>query len=86
LTCKTVYKKSVLRDLSRLNGEDALRILDRIETDLAETADSCPPLTGRFAGLRKYHIEDYRVVFAIIDSEVKVLRIGHRREVYRKEI
>ena len=81
-----VYKKSVQRDLSKLGKDEAGRILTRLEQDLAEKADSYPALKGRFAGLRKYRIGDYRVVFAIVDSEVQVLRIGHRRDIYRKDV
>jgi mRNA interferase RelE/StbE len=33
--------------------------------------------------LRKYRVGDYRVVFAIVEREVVVLRVGHRRDVYR---
>ena len=81
-----VYKKSVQRDLSKLSRDEAGRILTRLEKDLAEKADSYPALKGRFAGLRKYRIGDYRVVFAIVDSEVQVLRIAHRRDIYRKDV
>ena len=86
MTFKIVYKKSVRRDLSKLDRAEAGRILDRIESDLAERADSYSPLTGRFAGLRKYRVGNYRVIFAIIGDEVVILRIGDRKDVYRKEI
>jgi len=86
LAFKIVYKKSVQRDLSKLNRTEAGRILTRLEKDLAEKADSYPALKGRFAGLRKYRIGDYRVVFVIVASEVRILRIGHRRDIYTKEI
>jgi len=86
LAFNIVYKKSVARDLSKLSRTDAERILSRLEKDLAERADSYLALKGRFAGLRKYRIGDYRVVFAIVESEVQVLRIGHRRDIYNKEI
>ena len=81
-----VYKKSVQRDLSKLSKAEARKILASLEKDLSEKADSYPALKGRFAGLRKYRVGDYRVVFAIIGSEVQVLRIGHRRDIYNKEI
>jgi mRNA interferase RelE/StbE len=78
------YKKSVERDLSRLNNTEARRILNKIEDKLSEHAASFPVLKGEFAGLRKLRIGDYRVVFTILDNDVLVLRIGHRREIYRK--
>jgi len=50
---------------------------------LPHNADSCPELKGKFAGLRKLRVGDYRVIFAIIGDCVLVTRIGHRRDVYR---
>ena len=83
---RIVYKRSVARDLSRLDKTEARRILNRLEKDLADKADSYPALKGKFAGLRKYRIGGYRVIYAIIASNVQVLRIGHRRDIYKREI
>ena len=78
------YKKSVAKDLARLGKTEARRVLDKIENDLATRADTYPLLKGRFAGLRKLRVGDYRVIFAILNEQVLVLRIGHQREVYNK--
>jgi len=86
LAYRIVYKRSVARDLARLSKAEARRILNRLEKDLAEKADSYPALKGKFAGLRKYRIGEYRVIYAIIASDVQVLRIGHRRDVYRRGV
>ena len=83
---RIVYKKSVVRDLSNLDKSAARRILNRLEKDLTEKPDSYPALKGKFAGLRKYRIGEYRVIYAIIATEVQVLRIGHRRDIYKQEI
>ena len=80
------YKKSVERDLKKLPKAEARRILDQIEEELPEKADAYPVLKGQFAGLRKFRIGDYRVIYAILGNEAVVLRIGHRKDVYRKEI
>jgi mRNA interferase RelE/StbE len=81
LAFKIAYKKSVQRDLKRLSCDEVKRILDRIENDLSENPEANPSLKGRFAGLRKFRVGDYRVIYAILGNEVLVLRIGHRREV-----
>ena len=78
------YKKSIARDLARIDKKQVKRILNRLEKDLSEKADSFPPLKRHFAGLRKYRVGDYRVIFAILEDDVLVLRIGHRRDVYKK--
>lgn len=78
------YKKSVAKDLSRLGKPEARRILDKIEKELNVRADNYPFLNGAFAGLRKLRVGDYRVIFAILEQEVLILRIGHRRDIYKK--
>jgi mRNA interferase RelE/StbE len=86
LAYNIVYKKSVERDLKKLSKAEARRVLNQIEEELPKKADIYPVLKGPFAGLRKYRVGDYRVIYAMIGDEVVVLRIGHRKEVYRKEM
>jgi mRNA interferase RelE/StbE len=43
-------------------------------------------LKGQFTGLRKYHIGDYRVIYALMGADILILRIGNRRDVYTGEI
>jgi len=86
LAYNIVYKKSVQRDLKKLSKAETRRILDQIEEELSEKADTYPVLKGQFAGLRKYRVGDYRVIYAILGQDVLILRIGHRRDVYKKEI
>ena len=78
------YKKSIARDLGRLDKKEARRILEKIEKDLSERADAYPVLKGEFAGLRKMRVGDYRVIFTVMNNDILILRIGHRREVYKK--
>jgi len=74
----------VSKDLASLGKAEARRILDKIDKDLALRADSYPVLKGQFAGLRKFRVGDYRVIYAILGTQVLILRIGHRREIYEK--
>jgi len=80
------YKKSVERDLKKLPKAEARKILEQIEEELSEKADAYPVLKRQFTGLRKFRVGDYRVIYAILDVEVLVLRIGHRKDVYKTEI
>ena len=81
-----VYKNSVAHDLKKLSKAEAKRVLERVERELPKKADAQPALKGRFAGLRKFRVGRYRVIFAIVENHVLVLRIGHRRDVYEKEV
>lgn len=78
------YKRSVEKDLASFPKAEARRVLDKIETELTTRPEACPPLKGQFAGLRKLRVGSYRVIFAIFEEQVLVLRIGHRRDVYER--
>ena len=78
-----VYRKSVHRDLKKLSKIKARRIIDQLEHELSKKPETYPVLKGQFAGLRKYRVGDYRVIYAIIEKDVLVLRIGHRRDIYK---
>jgi mRNA interferase RelE/StbE len=83
LSFKVTYKKSVFKDLKNLSSEEAKRILDRLEQELTVNPFSNPELKGEFRKLRKFRIGHYRVVYAVLGNEIRILRIRHRREVYR---
>jgi mRNA interferase RelE/StbE len=77
------FKSSVARDLKKLSTADARRVLDQIDKNLIKTPKKYPPLKGDFAGLRKYRVGDFRVIYALAGSDILVLRIAHRKDVYR---
>lgn len=83
MSYKIAFKKSVSRDLKKIDKDQARRILTKIEEDLPEKADRFPPLTGKFADLRRFRVGDYLVIYTIIEDTALILRISHRRESYR---
>jgi mRNA interferase RelE/StbE len=83
LSCKIAFKKSVARDLKKIDRAQADRILRKIEDELPEKAVTFPALTGKFSNLRKFRVGEYRVIYSIIGDTALILRICHRREAYR---
>ncbi len=81
--CRIAYKASVKRDLKQLDKASITRILDVIDTDLAHNPGKDKALKGQFAGLYSYRTGDWRVIYSILGDTLLILRIGHRREVYR---
>lgn len=71
-------------DLRRLGRAEALRVLKRIEQALLSAGREGEALRGEFHGLYRLRVGDYRAIYARTDEGYLVLRIGHRREVYRK--
>ncbi len=82
---KITFKKSVSKDLKKIDKPIVMEIFEKINTELSENADKYPQLKSKFASLRKFRVDDYRIIFSIIETEtILILRIAHRKEVYRK--
>ena len=76
------FKKSVAKDLRKLRKEIRKRIFSKIVEDLSDHPLDYPELIGKFAGLRKYRVGDYRVIYAVLDEQVVITRIAHRKQAY----
>jgi mRNA interferase RelE/StbE len=83
LSFKVAFKKSVARDLKKIEKKQIDAILRRIEKELPQKAQDFTLLTGQFSGLRKFRIGDYRVIYSIVGDTALILRISHRREAYK---
>ena len=77
------FKKSVSKDLKQIDHSEADKILKKISSELSVKVDQFPELQGNFAGLRKFRVGNYRIIYAIIDDSVLVLRLQHRKDVYK---
>ena len=86
---KIEFERAAARELTKLDSQAAGRVLRFLRDRVAPLDD--PRSIGkalkgdRFGEFWRYQIGDYRVVARIVDSEalILVLRIGHRREIYR---
>lgn len=80
---KIAIKKSVIRDLKKIDNPNRDRILRKIENELPAKAETFPVLTGQFSGLRKFRVGDFRVIYTILKKTVLILRVRHRKDAYR---
>ena len=79
-----VFRKSVRKDLESIPKRDLQRIL----ADIAELAnDPRPAQSRKLSGSEKFRLRRgaYRVLYEIQDEilVVCVVKVGHRRQVYR---
>ncbi len=74
-----------LKKLDRAAQKRIVKFLQELISGEANLRGFGKPLTGDQVGLWRYRIGDYRVVCRIEDESriVLVLRIAHRKEVYR---
>ena len=80
-----VIKKSAERELRTIPKPDLRRVTERLR-GLAQ--DPRPTGSEKLSGHDRYRVRqgDYRTVYAVDDETrtVQVVKVGHRREVYRK--
>jgi mRNA interferase RelE/StbE len=80
-----VIKRSAEKELRKLPPGDLRRVIDRLR-GLTQTPrpSNCEKLSGE---TERYRIRqgDYRIVYRIDDGArlVEIVKIGHRREIYR---
>jgi len=81
---KVEIKRSAAKELEQLPPKDRARVATRIQS-LA--ADPRPPGAEKLSGQERYRVRqgNYRILYEIHDDLVVVIvvKIGHRRDVYR---
>ncbi len=84
MAARIEYKASVSKDIKNLDKGTAMRLLNRIEKDLVSGGNQGKVLSGEYSGLYSLRVGDYRIIYVRLRDGFLVLRIGHRKEVYRK--
>lgn len=90
MTWRIKYIESAQRQLSKLDRQVAVRVLDYMDQRVAVLSDPRAlgkNLSGPKVGAYwRYRVWDVRVICDIRDQEILILvvEVGHRREVYRK--
>ena len=84
MRCSLRIKRTAAKALAALPKPDRLRVVEAIDR-LCELPAAGSALKGEFEGLRRLRVGAYRVVYEWRQAELVVLvvRIGHRKEVYR---
>ncbi len=77
-------EKVITKDIPRLSKSNKEKISKIINEKLAVSPELfSKPLRYSFKGHRSIRIGDYRIVFKIKDNECHILKIGHRRDIYK---
>ncbi|MDA8245110.1 MAG: type II toxin-antitoxin system RelE/ParE family toxin [Elusimicrobia bacterium] len=79
------YHPEVARDISGFPQNIKTRIRKAIEERLIlDPLKFGEPLRRSLSGFRKLRVGDYRVIYEVQGQAVVILKIGHRRDVYKK--
>ena len=86
MSWKIDFTASAEKELAKVDKNGAKRIIkflrERVSVDPRSFGKA---LKGDHSGLWRYRVGDYRVICEIYDETITVLvvRVGHRKEVYR---
>ena len=85
MSYRLVYTQKAVRDIDRLDAG----VKNRIGATLLRFKDNplqyAERLTDPELGGYRFRIGDYRVIFDIEGNDIVVLRVGHRKEIYKRK-
>ena len=78
------WERRALKELRSLPQKDQTKVFEAVG-GLRSDPLAGRPLAADWKGLRRLRVGSYRVIYAFDGSDLKiaVVRVGHRREVYR---
>jgi mRNA interferase RelE/StbE len=85
LKYELVYTRRAEKDIGRLDEAAKKRIGKTLLYYREDPFRYAEKLTDPKLGTYRFRIGDYRVVFDIEGNEIVVLRVGHRKEIYRRQ-
>ena len=83
---KWIVAESAIEQLKKMDGKTKSQILVKIDyfVSSGKPLSFAKKMINWDPGLYRFRAGDYRVIFEVIDKEtIKVLTVGHRREVYK---
>ena len=78
-----VYTNRAIRDIEKLDPEVKSRIGETLLRYKEDPLNYAVKLKDARLGTYRFRIGDYRVIFDIAGIEIVILRVGHRRDIYR---
>ena len=79
-----IYTKRAVKDLSKLDSLTKERIRQTLERYAKAPLSYARKMIDPALGTYRFRIGEYRAIFDVEGNELVILRIGHRREIYRK--
>jgi mRNA interferase RelE/StbE len=81
---RLVYTRRAIKDIQRLEEKTRKRIGNTLLRYSENPFNYAEKLTDSKLGNYRFRIGDYRVIFDLEETDIAVLRVGHRKEIYRK--
>ncbi len=80
---KIIFTNRAIKDLKKIDNKMKERIGNKLKIYSGNPLKFGKKLTDPKIGTYKFKIGDYRVIFDIDDNKIIVLRLGHRKNIYK---
>jgi len=80
---KILLTKRALKDIGKIDPDSKIRIGEKLKVLTNDPVGSSKKLSSTILGTYRYRVGDYRIIFDIEEDKVIVLRVGHRKDIYR---
>ena len=80
---QVILTQRALKDLNAMNQLLQDRIVTKLNDYVKDPLKQAKKLSNTKMGDYRFKIGDYRAIFDINDEEIVILRIGHRKDIYK---
>jgi len=80
---RVIFTERAARDFKKLNIDQQKRIGSKLFEYSNDPFSFAKKLSHHSLGSFRFRIGEYRVIFDYIDDEIIVLRVGHRKDIYK---
>ena len=80
---KIVFTNRAIKDLKKMEENVKLRIARKLKEYTKEPLKHARKLIDPKIGGYRFRIGDYRIIFDIDNNTIVVLRVGHRKSIYK---
>lgn len=83
MSYKLLYTRTAFSDIQKLDSVAKKKIKKKLEQYSQSPLSYAKKLINSNIGTYRWRIGDYRVVFDLDGKNIVILRVGHRREIYK---
>ena len=81
---KIIFTNRAIKDLSKIDDSTKDRIGKKLKEFSIDPLSHARKLSDPVIGQYRFRVGVYRIVFDIEDETIIVLRVGHRKKIYKK--
>lgn len=83
MSYRLLYTPAAQKDIRKLDKVAKKRLKNKLELLATDPNYYSKKLIHSDLGTYRYRVGDYRIIFDLHGKDIVILRVGHRREIYK---